>query len=81
VEACNLIHCLLPLGRSNFRVTRDQPQPGSFLNKREEPGNEVANGQARGTSLGWMLTEHSDNNEIIWTILKIQKIVQSYAII
>jgi hypothetical protein len=22
-------------------VTRDQPQPGSFLNKREEPGNEV----------------------------------------
>jgi hypothetical protein len=41
VEACNLIHCLLPLGRSNFRVTRDQPQPGSFLNKREEPGNEV----------------------------------------
>ena len=23
-------------------VPRDQPQPGSFLNKREEPGNEVA---------------------------------------
>jgi hypothetical protein len=22
-------------------VPRDQPQPGSFLNKREEPGNEV----------------------------------------
>jgi hypothetical protein len=42
VETCNLILCLLPLGRSNFRVPRDQPQPGSFLNKREEPGNEVA---------------------------------------
>jgi hypothetical protein len=25
-------------------VPRDQPQPGSFLNKREEPGNEVAIG-------------------------------------
>ena len=24
-------------------VPRDQPQPGSFLNKREEPGNEVGN--------------------------------------
>jgi hypothetical protein len=24
-----------------IRVTRDQPQPGSFLNKREEPENEV----------------------------------------
>ena len=22
-------------------MPRDQPQPGSFLNKREEPGNEV----------------------------------------
>jgi hypothetical protein len=22
-------------------VTRDQPQPGTFLNKTEEPGNEV----------------------------------------
>jgi hypothetical protein len=44
VEACNLIHCLLPFGRSNFRVTRDQPQPGSYLNKREEPGNEVDEG-------------------------------------
>jgi hypothetical protein len=22
-------------------VPRDQPQPGSYLNKREEPGNEV----------------------------------------
>ena len=39
MEACNLILCLLPLGLSNFRVTRDQPQPGSLLDKREEPGN------------------------------------------
>ena len=27
-------------------VPRDQPQPGSFLNKREEPGNEVVNALA-----------------------------------
>ena len=27
-------------------MPRDQPQPGSFLNKREEPGNEV--GKAEG---------------------------------
>ena len=25
----------------NFRVTRDQPELGSILHKREEPGNEV----------------------------------------
>ena len=38
---------LLPLPEINFNlprricVTRDQPRPGSFLKKREEPGNEV----------------------------------------
>ena len=30
-----------PLRQSIFYGTRDQPQPGSFLHKREEPGNEV----------------------------------------
>jgi hypothetical protein len=40
---------LLPLPEINFNlprricVTRDQPRPGSFLKKREEPGNEVVN--------------------------------------
>jgi hypothetical protein len=39
---------LLPLPEINLNlprricVTRDQPRPGSFLKKREEPGNEVA---------------------------------------
>ena len=28
-------------------MTRDQPRPGSFLKKREEPGNEVGQGKAR----------------------------------
>ena len=38
---------LLPLPEINFNlprricVTRDQPRLGSYLNKREEPGNEV----------------------------------------
>ena len=30
-----------PLRLSIFYVSRDQPRPGSFLKKREEPGNEV----------------------------------------
>ena len=39
---------LLPIPEINFNlpcricVTCDQPRPGSFLKKREEPGNEVA---------------------------------------
>ena len=41
VEACNFILYLLPLGRSNFRQTRDRPIQGLSSNKREEPGNEV----------------------------------------
>ena len=32
-----------PLGLSIFCGSRDQHRPGSFLNKREEPGNEVVN--------------------------------------
>jgi hypothetical protein len=31
-------------------VTRDQPQPGSFLNKREEPGNEVVSKAANSSA-------------------------------
>jgi hypothetical protein len=31
-----------PLRLSIFYVSGDQPRPGSFLRKREEPGNEVA---------------------------------------
>jgi hypothetical protein len=30
-----------PLRLSIFYGSRDQPRPGSYLNKREEPGNEV----------------------------------------
>jgi hypothetical protein len=43
---------LLPLPEINFNlprricVTRDQPRPGSFLKKREEPGNEVERNRA-----------------------------------
>ena len=33
-----------PLRLSIFYGSRDQPRPGSFLKKREEPGNEVALG-------------------------------------
>ena len=41
VEACNLILWLHPLTQSHFEASRDQPQAGSFLHQREEPGNEV----------------------------------------
>jgi hypothetical protein len=42
VETCNLILFHPPLRLSIFYGSRDQPRPGSFLKKREEPGNEVA---------------------------------------
>jgi hypothetical protein len=44
---------LLPLPESNSIYhaesagSRDQPRPGSFLKKREEPGNEVVRGRVR----------------------------------
>jgi hypothetical protein len=41
VETCNLILFHPPLRLSIFYRSRDQPRPGSFLKKREEPGNEV----------------------------------------
>ena len=42
VETCNLILFHPPLRLSIFYGSRDQPRPGSYLKKREEPGNEVA---------------------------------------
>jgi hypothetical protein len=47
VEACNMILYPHPLRQSNFNWSRDQPRPGSFLKKREEPGNEVGIAIAR----------------------------------
>jgi hypothetical protein len=41
VETCNLILFHPPLRLSIFYWSRDQPRPGSYLEKREEPGNEV----------------------------------------
>jgi hypothetical protein len=41
VETCNMRLFHPPLRLSIFYVSRDQPRPGSFLKKREEPGNEV----------------------------------------
>jgi hypothetical protein len=41
VETCNLILFHPPLRLSIFYGSRDQPRPGSFLKKREEPGNEA----------------------------------------
>jgi hypothetical protein len=43
VETCNMRLFHPPLRLSIFYGSRDQPRPGSFLKKREEPGNEVAN--------------------------------------
>jgi hypothetical protein len=50
---------LLPLPEINFNlprricVTRDQPQPGSYLKKREEPGNEVARNHDFFPNFSW----------------------------
>jgi hypothetical protein len=41
VETCNMRLFHPPLRLSIFYGSRDQPRPGSFLKKREEPGNEV----------------------------------------
>jgi hypothetical protein len=61
VETCNLILFHPPLRLSIFYWSRDQPRPGSYLKKREEPGNEVGPAparvfpQTRGKSLGTRL--------------------------
>jgi hypothetical protein len=55
---------LPPLPEINFNlprkicVTRDQPRPGSFLHKREEPGNEVDCGR-RGQQITKCRSDYS----------------------
>jgi hypothetical protein len=52
VETCNLILFHPPLRLSIFYWSRDQPRPGSYLKKGEEPGNEV------GNRAGWKITHN-----------------------
>ena len=38
-------------------MPRDQPQPGSYLNKREEPGNEVGSTTAKDLVISAKISE------------------------
>ena len=49
VETCNMRLFHPPLRLSIFYGSRDQPGPGSFLKKREEPGNEFALASVKAT--------------------------------
>ena len=82
VETCNLILFHPPLRLSIFYWSRDQPRPGSYLKKREEPGNEVAPqpGHSNLTKyiifivFLWFIIKTINISVFLSSIIKIQKI-------